>query len=474
MPNSYRDRAETSLALATSAEQRRRACKRRAHRAREDLPTTLALIVSGRWADPKRTRGFPRGPQPCFMRPVKMNVLDQALEREIAALRDAGLYRELRRIDSPQASHLTTGGRAMLNFSSNNYLGLANHPALREAAARALQDFGAGCGASRLICGSLAPHHELEVALAEFKGTEAALSFSSGHAAALGTIPALVGRGDVVIIDKLVHACLVDAARLSGAKLRVFAHNDLADLEHKLKWAQRVQSSKCPSRVLVVTESVFSMEGDAAPLQDLVSLKDRFGAWLMLDEAHATGLYGERRRGLAEACGLSDRVEVHMGTLGKALGASGGYIVGSRILIDFLINTARSFIFSTAPVPAAAAAATAAVRLVQASEGDVRCRQLWDRAAYARSRLAQSAWSLPEEPSAIIPLVLGAEAKALAAAAHLRERGIYIAAIRYPTVARGKARLRVTLTADHTEADVEEMVKELEEVRVGGGVKRRT
>ena len=314
-----------------------------------------------------------------------MNDFDRELTQRLAAVREQGLLRELRRVDSPQSPRIEIGGRTLLNFSSNDYLGLANEPALKEAAIKAVERYGAGAGASRLICGSLAPHQELDETLAAFKGTEAALSFSTGYAAAIGTICALLGKDDFIILDKLVHACIVDAARLCGAKLRVFGHNDLNDLEAKLKWASgEVRSPKSEvqsreARALVVTESVFSMDGDHAPLREMVALKEKYGAWLMVDEAHATGLYGANRRGLAEELGVSDRIEVQMGTLGKALGASGGYICGSRALVDYLINRARTFIFSTAPVPAAAAAATAGVRFVQSSAGEERRSMLWQR-----------------------------------------------------------------------------------------------
>jgi 8-amino-7-oxononanoate synthase len=403
-----------------------------------------------------------------------MNPFDHELSDRLTAIRDAGLLRELRRVESPQGPRLRLQGRWLLNFSSNDYLGLANHPALKEAAARALADFGAGAGASRLICGSLAPHHELEEALAAFKGTEAALTFSSGYATALGVIPALMGKNDVILLDRLVHACLVDAARLSGAKLRVFAHNDLDDLEAKLRWATQGRSAKrnahgasTSPQVLVLTESVFSMDGDTAPLRALVDLKERHGAWLMVDEAHATGLYGPRRRGLAEVAGVADRIEIQMGTLGKALGAAGGYIAGSRVLIDYLVNRARSFLFSTAPLPAVAAAATAAVRLVQSAEGEERRHRLWQRVAQCRagvpSGLLQGPWSSGEgrgaapaglASSAILPLRVGEEARAVQLATALRQRGFFIPAIRYPTVARGQARLRLTLTASHTTEEV--------------------
>ena len=301
-----------------------------------------------------------------------MNKFDEEIDRRLTALREQGLLRELRRVDSPAGTRIRMGGRTLLNFSSNDYLGLANDPQLKAAAIDAVEKFGAGSGAARLICGSLAPHHELDETLAGFKGTEAALSFSTGYATAIGTICALLGKDDVIILDKLVHACIVDAARLSGAKIRVFAHNDLEDLEKILKWAGRkIQhpTSDAPPRrrVLIVTESVFSMDGDTAPLREIVALKEKHGAWLMVDEAHATGLYGMNRRGLAEETGVSERIEIQMGTLGKAVGAAGGYICGSRVLIDFLVNRARSFIFSTAPVPAAAAAAAAGIRLIQSS-----------------------------------------------------------------------------------------------------------
>ena len=316
----------------------------------------------------------------------------ETLRQRLEDIRARALWRELRRVDSAQGPWIEVAGRRLLNFSSNDYLGLANHPAVRAAAAEAAGRWGAGAGASRLICGSLAPLHELEATLAAFKGTPAALVFGSGYAAAVGTIPALVGPGDVVVLDKLSHACLVDGARLSGAKLRVFAHNDLDDLDGILRWARsspRAESGTGrPPVVLVVTESVFSMDGDWAPLRELVALKERYGAWLLVDEAHATGLYGDQRRGLAEACGVADRIEVQMGTLGKALGSAGGYICGARELIELLVNRARSFIFSTAPVPVQAAAATAAVGIVQSQEGRRLAALLWERVGELRRGLA--------------------------------------------------------------------------------------
>lgn len=401
-----------------------------------------------------------------------MNLFEEDLQERLNSIRQKGLYRELRGIDSPQAPRLRIEGEWLLNFSSNDYLGLANEPFTREAAIRAIDQYGAGSGASRLISGSLAPHRELEEALAEFKSTEAALTFSSGYSAAVGTICALLDKEDVIIIDRLVHACIVDAARLCRAKLRVFAHNDVDDLEAILRWADQRprtdslsanRASQSRSRVLIVTESLFSMDGDCAPLREIVELKDKYGAWLMLDEAHAHGLYGLRGAGLAADRGLQDRIEVQMGTLGKALGASGGFVCGSRVLIDYLINRARTFIFSTAPVPAAVGAAQAGIKFVQSAAGASRRDLLWQRVAQVQEGLAPRAKPSPSRPerfcSAILPILIGDEGKAVEIAANLRSRGLYIPAIRFPTVTRGQARLRLTVTAAHTESDVEELIE---------------
>jgi len=393
-----------------------------------------------------------------------MSGFEQELQRQLDEIRSAGLYRELRRIDSGQDREVTIGGQPILNFSSNDYLGLARHPALVSAASKALTDFGAGSGASRLICGSLAVHHDLEQSLAEFKRVPAALVFSTGYAAALGAINAIVAKGDVLVLDKLVHASIVDAARLSEAKLRVFAHGDMEELARILQWAEKqpgpAASGRSP-RVLIVTESVFSMDGDLAPLRELVELKDRHGAWLMVDEAHATGLFGERRAGLIEAFGLTDRVEVQMGTLGKALGSAGGYIAGSGALIDLLVNRARSFIFSTAPVPAASAAAAEAIRILQTHEGEERRVRLWKNVDAAKNGLIAAGWALSPVQSPIIPLMVGKEAEALRLAQSLLDQHILIPAIRYPTVARNSARLRLTVSASHSTADFDRLVSAL-------------
>jgi 8-amino-7-oxononanoate synthase len=389
---------------------------------------------------------------------------DDELHRELDDIHARGLHRALREIDSPQSPHLQLDHTPQLNFSSNDYLGLANHPRLRQAAIRAIRDYGTGSGASRLICGSLRPHHQLETSIAQFKLTPAALTFSTGYAAALGTINALLGKDDILILDKLIHACIVDAARLSGAQLRVCRHNDLDHLESILQWAnrQRGPASTGPRpRTLIVTESIFSMDGDRAPLREIVDLKQQHGAWLMIDEAHATGLYGPHRRGLIDELSLTQQVEIQMGTLGKALGSSGGYICGSRPLIDLLINRARSFIFSTAPPPAQAAAARAAITLVESTLGERLNRRLWKRVQEVRQGLTNTRFPAPPGPSAILPLIIGDEQAALDAAHHLRQLGIFLPAIRYPTVARKQARLRLTLSAAHSPEDVRRLLSAL-------------
>lgn len=364
-----------------------------------------------------------------------MTGLDASLADGLRALDADGLRRELQPAPG-----------ALRSFASNDYLGLAAHPALVEAAVRAARDFGAGATAARLIGGTLPPHQALEAALAAWKRTESALAFSSGYATALGVIPALVGRGDFVVLDRLVHACCVDAARLSGATLRVFRHNDSDDLERTLA---RIRRDHAAARLLVVTESIFSMDGDRAPLAELAGVKDRHGAWLMLDEAHAVGVFGARGGGLVEEAGLGPRVEIQMGTLGKAVGAAGGYIAGSRVLVDHLVNRARSFLFSTAPVPAAAAAACAGVELIQSAEGTARRARL-----RANIRTLRAALRQPDAPAAaIVPLIVGEATAAVNLAAVLRTRGIYAPAIRPPTVKRGTARLRFTASATHAAED---------------------
>jgi 8-amino-7-oxononanoate synthase len=384
-----------------------------------------------------------------------MGPFESSLLSELSSLEKQGLRRSLRVVESSQGTLITIAGRELVNFSSNDYLGLASHPEIASAMAEAAQRWGAGSTASRLICGTSAEHAALEEEIAAAKGTEAALVFSTGVAAATGTIPALVGRGDVVILDKLAHACLIDGVHASGAKMRVFPHNDLAKLESHLKWARETHPK---GRTLIVTESVFSMDGDLAPLREIVELKDRHGAILFLDEAHAVGVRGRGAQGLAGELGLAERIEIQMGTLGKALGVSGGYIAGSRPLIDFLINRARSFIFSTAPSPAIAAASRASLRIVQSPEGDaLRTRLQENLSLFAGAMKAK----LPQ--SAIMPLILGGEERALSEAARLQEAGFFVPAIRYPTVPRKTARLRITLSAAQSHEQIRRLAEAIQE-----------
>jgi 8-amino-7-oxononanoate synthase len=367
------------------------------------------------------------------------NSLDSLLHEKLEALERENLRRFLRLTDP-----------SLLNFAANDYLGLAHHPALIEAASHAVQEHGTGAGAARLVTGTNDAVLALEQELAAWKEKEAALVFSSGFAAALGTMPTLVGKADTVILDKLAHASLIDAARLSGATVRTFPHNDLTRLESLLR---KVASEK--ARTLIVTESIFSMDGDAAPLREIVELKDRHGAWLFVDEAHATGLYGPTGAGLIAGAGLSERVEIVMGTLSKALGSVGGYVAGSRVLIDWLVNRARSFVYSTALPPGVIAASRAAVDLLRGSQGTALRGRLWGNIARFHAGLPARWKKEAHSTSAIQPLVCGEAAAALAMSGTLRERGFLIPAIRYPTVPRGSARLRITLSAAHVDKDID-------------------
>ena len=383
---------------------------------------------------------------------------------ELEALRKRALDRHLREITSAQGPEVVIAGRHFINFSSNDYLGLANDPRLREAAASAIDEFGVGAGASRLISGTQSPHLRLERALAKWKATEAALCFSSGYSTALGTIPALVTKNDVVLLDKLCHASLIDGAKLSGAILRVFPHNHVGKLESHLEWARGEHPG---TRVLIITESVFSMDGDRAPLRELVELKKRFDALLMLDEAHAVGVIGPNGRGLAAAENVSEEVDIQMGTLSKALGTSGAYICGSRVLIEWLINRARSFIYSTAPAPAIAAAALAAVDFLSSHQGEERRLLLWERIRLMQELLPRTEFNEKHVApcSAIFPWIVGGEQTALNLAAALQSDGFLVPAIRYPTVAKGTARLRITVTAAHKEAQIEALCEAIKRRR---------
>lgn len=361
---------------------------------------------------------------------------------QLEELRAQGLWRELRPLDEVDGVIVRSGGREWINFSSNDYLGLSGSMELRAALEEGVAKYGAGSGASRLVCGTHRVHLDMEEALADFKGTEAALTFSSGFAVAQGTIPALVGTGDTIILDKLCHASLVDAARLSGATIRVFPHNHLEKLERLLSTAK--------GRVLVVTESIFSMDGDAAPLREIVELKAKQGAWLLVDEAHAVGVLGPQGRGLAAELGVDGQIDLHMGTLSKALGLSGGYLAASRQVIDLLINRARSFIYTTAPPPALAHAALNTLHLLRGKHGDALRSTLHENVRQMMPILSNI-----NAQAAILPLILGAEAAAMGASHSLTNAGFLVPCIRYPTVARGSARLRLTISAAHVESQID-------------------
>jgi len=379
--------------------------------------------------------------------------MGELFQEQLRALRARSLERKVREISSAQGPEVQIAGRRLINFSSNDYLGLASDSRLRNAAIGTIKEFGVGAGASRLVSGTQSPHLRLEAALAKWKGTEAALCFSSGYAAALGTLPALVTRNDVILLDKLCHASLIDGAKLSGAILRIFPHNHLGKLEDHLEWTRREHAGK---RILILTESIFSMDGDRAPLRDLVELKRRFAALLLLDEAHAVGVIGLNGRGLAAAENVNEDVDVQMGTLSKALGASGGYICGSRSLIEWLINRARSFIYSTAPPPGIVSAALAAVNFLGSSEGEERRLLLWKRIELMQELLPTGELNkkATNAASAIFPWIVGDEQAAIDLASALQTEGFFVPAIRYPTVAKGSARLRITVTALHEEDQI--------------------
>ncbi|HKM58638.1 MAG TPA: 8-amino-7-oxononanoate synthase [Chthoniobacterales bacterium] len=366
-------------------------------------------------------------------------------------LRDQSLFRELRTIEQITGPLVRVNDRTVVNFASNDYLGLSQHPAVKMAAKAAIEEFGAGAGASRLVTGTESPHTKVEKEIAAFKGVESAIVFSSGYAAAVGTITSVAGPGDVIILDKLAHACLIDGAKLSGAALRVFPHNDIAKLQSHLTWARRTYPS---GKALIVTESMFSMDGTFADLTPIVGLKKNFDALLMVDEAHATGVIGPNGTGWVSALGLTKEVDIQMGTLSKALGASGGFICGSASLIQLLVNKARSFIYSTALPPASAAAASEALKIVHSPEGKILRGQLLDNVLRLDQLLAHQSHRTGDTISPIFPVMIGDEGRALVLAAALLERGILAPAIRYPTVARGSARIRIALSSLHSNQQV--------------------
>jgi 8-amino-7-oxononanoate synthase len=367
------------------------------------------------------------------------------LAQRLEELESEGLRRRLRVVDGPQGPEVMLDGRPVLLLCSNNYLGLADHPRLRRAAADAALALGTSSGASRLISGSMSIHADLEARLAEFEGTEAALLFGSGYLANTGAIAALAGRGEVVFSDELNHASLIDGCRLARAETFVYRHRDTEHLE----WGLRRAAGR---GALIVTDGVFSMDGDIAPLEELATLARRHGCRLMVDEAHATGCLGPGGRGSVAAAGLIGEVDLIVGTLGKALGGYGAYVCGSRELTDFLVNTARPFIFSTAPPPPAVAAAAAALELL--AENPRRVERLGANAAELRDGLRSEGLVPIGSDTQIVPLVVGAADDAMTLCERLLEEGIFAQAIRPPTVPPGTCRLRLTVMATHRVADL--------------------
>ena len=374
--------------------------------------------------------------------------LADALAARLAEREARAIRRRLRPLNRGVGTHLELEGRRLLQCCSNDYLGLASHPEVTQAAAEAAAAHGAGAGSARLVAGTSALHAALEDDLARLKGTEAALVFSSGYHVNSGLLPALAGEGDLILSDALNHASLIDGCRLSRAAVRIYRHSDVGHLEELLRGSERYRHR------FIVTESVFAMDGDLAPLADIVASARRHDAWTVVDEAHATGVFGPTGAGLVEQCGLTGAIDVQIGTLSKALGSLGGFVAGSRGLVEWVLNAARTFVYTTALPPPVVAASRAALG-VMAAEPERRPR-LWSNAATLRGSLERAGFRLAAGTSPILPVLVGAAEDAVRLADALLERGVLVPSIRPPTVEEGTARLRVTLTATHTDADVEE------------------
>ncbi|WP_288409503.1 8-amino-7-oxononanoate synthase [uncultured Herbaspirillum sp.] len=376
----------------------------------------------------------------------------QDFTTDLAALASQSLLRTRRVVEGPQGPLLRVEGQDLLSFCSNDYLGLANHPEIVAAAMTALQQYGMGASASALISGHSAAHETLEAELAAFVGLPAALCFSNGYMANLGVIGALVGAGDTVIVDRLSHASLIDGARLSGASLKVFPHNDTARLEQVL--------ARCPAgRKLVATDAVFSMDGDLAPLAELAAVCARQDAWLLVDDAHGLGVLGPQGQGSLALAQVQAPHVIYMGTLGKAAGVAGAFVAGQRDVLAWIMQRARTYMFTTAHPPALAAATSASLGLI--AKEDWRRQRLHSLAAQLRQGLAGLPWTLLPSSTAIQPLIVGDNAAARALAAALRVRGLWVPAICPPTVPKATARLRISLSAAHTPEQVAQLVAAL-------------
>ena len=387
-------------------------------------------------------------------------------KEELDKLKASGLYRTLRTIEGPQGPRVGMDGKEVILLCSNNYLGLADHPRLKEAAIAAVEKYGVGSGASRLVSGTMELHHELEERIARFKGTEAALLLNSGYTANTSVIPALVGKGDIVFSDKLNHASIIDGCILSRAEFKRYPNKDVEGLERLLKvasdqWSVVGSSSSRftvhGSRALIVTDSVFSMDGDIAPLPEILSLAKKYGAMVMVDDAHATGILGKAGKGSLEHFGLDEENVIQMGTLGKALGTFGAYIAGSRELIDFLINKARGFIFSTSLPPSVLASAIAAIDLIDKEPGLMQA--LWEKTWYLKNGLDSLGFDTMGSETPIIPIFVGDAGKTMEFSRKLLDEGVFVSGIRPPTVPEGKSRLRATVMATHSYEDLDRAIE---------------
>lgn len=383
--------------------------------------------------------------------------MQEFLKTGMAKLEAAGQRRMLRSLSGGQGPRIVLEGRSVLNFCSNNYLGLADDDRLVTAAMESLRAEGLGAGASRLLCGNMTAHARLEQALADFKDTPASLVFSSGYMANVGIISSLFGREDIIFSDRLNHASIIDGIQLSGAKMVRYPHADPDALDGLIKKNRTGYRKRA-----IVTDSVFSMDGDLAPLEPLIALARHHDCVLMIDEAHAFGVFGARGRGLAEHCGVEKDIDIQMGTLSKAAGAFGAYVCGSRDLIDFLMNRARSFIYTTAMPPAVAAAGCRALEIII---GDPKRReQLWANTAYLREQCFFMGWDVGQSQSPILPLMLRDSDLAVNVSRKLLEKGVYVSAIRPPTVPPRTARLRMTVMATHTRDDLDTALQVLRDV----------
>ena len=379
------------------------------------------------------------------------------LEEELNSLRSQGFYNNIRTITGPQGSWFVVDGKKVLNLCSNNYLGFANTPGLKEAAKRAVDEYGVGPGAVRTISGTQDIHLRLEKKLADFKGAPACIVVQAGFTANTVVIPTITGEGDIILSDELNHASIIDGCRLSKARVVRYAHNNVDDLRAKL--AQEKPNAR---RMLVITDGVFSMDGDIAPLPGIVDAADEFGAMVMVDDAHGEGVLGDSGRGIVNHFKLEGRVEVEVGTLSKAFGVMGGFITGDQVLIDYLKQRGRPFLFSTGLTPADTAAAIAAVDVLLGSDRLV--RKLWDNAAYFRAALAKAGFDTGRTETPITPVMLGEEKFTTEFSKGLFDEGVFASAIKYPTVARGKARIRCMLSASHEKSDLDFAVEKFTKV----------